>query len=386
MDRIVKIIAQLIKSEVLQTALDFDCVKDLTHEDLSIIYRIAKAHDVTHIVASALFNNKLLNQDEELGQKYNIELLKALSRDERMTFELEQACNILEEAKIPFLPLKGAVIRELYPKTWLRTSCDIDIYVEEANVDLAIDYFCKNYGYKYLYLSDYDKVVISPSGFHIEIHYVLRGIDNAEIRMLKDVPPLCSLVKGWRYRMQMELESLYAYCIAHAHKHFMLSGCGIRSFVDIMLFEARFNINKDKLGDILQDKNLYNFYQGCKQLVNVWFYNGEHNELTRKMGGFVINSGVYGDEKNAILLKYSRLNGNKIKQLFKRFWIDYSSLSWLYPILRKHKWLTPFFQVIRWFKIFKPKKFKKALDETKVLKELTKEDGAEIQSMLNQLK
>ena len=104
------------------------------------------------------------------------------------------------------------------------------------------------------------------------------------------------------------------------------------------------------------------------------------------MQKFIINSGVYGDDKNNILLNYSNSNGNKIKQLFRRFWLKYDVIKEIYPILKKHKWLTPFCQARRWLKLFTPKYFRKAFGEAKVLKGLNEADSKELQSMLQELK
>ena len=35
---------------------------------------------------------------------------------------LLRGCAVLEEAKIPYIPLKGTVLRDYYPEAWMRTS------------------------------------------------------------------------------------------------------------------------------------------------------------------------------------------------------------------------------------------------------------------------
>ena len=51
--------------------------------------------------------------------------------------EYENLCSAFEKAQIPFLPLKGSVIRKYYPEAWMRTSCDIDILVHDEDVGRA---------------------------------------------------------------------------------------------------------------------------------------------------------------------------------------------------------------------------------------------------------
>lgn len=46
--------------------------------------------------------------------------------------------NALESQQIEYILLKGAVIRDLYPQKWMRTSCDIDVLVHEDELNCAI--------------------------------------------------------------------------------------------------------------------------------------------------------------------------------------------------------------------------------------------------------
>ena len=44
----------------------------------------------------------------------------------------------LEEAEIPFILLKGAVVRDFYPEAWMRTSSDIDVLVPRGELSHAV--------------------------------------------------------------------------------------------------------------------------------------------------------------------------------------------------------------------------------------------------------
>lgn len=61
--------------------------------------------------------------------------------------ELEQIGKTLEKANIPFILLKGSVIRKYYPESWMRTSCDIDILVNELDLNSAIRLLCDSLRY-----------------------------------------------------------------------------------------------------------------------------------------------------------------------------------------------------------------------------------------------
>ena len=46
----------------------------------------------------------------------------AIYRYEKINYELNRLRSALNEAQIPFIPLKGSVLRQYYPEPWMRTS------------------------------------------------------------------------------------------------------------------------------------------------------------------------------------------------------------------------------------------------------------------------
>ena len=126
---------------------------------LSELYRLSKAHDVAHLVGDALnksgvFENLPADLDEneraaisKVKEKFDEQIFTAVYRYENINYELERLKETLEEAKIPFIPLKGSVIRKYYPEPWMRTSCDIDILVREEDLNLAVRTLCDSLKY-----------------------------------------------------------------------------------------------------------------------------------------------------------------------------------------------------------------------------------------------
>ena len=107
-------------------------------EQMELLYKLSKKHDIAHLIGDALSKQKLLESGDEWAQKFQKERLLALYRYEQLNFALGEICQTLEEAKIPFMPLKGSVIRPYYPEPWMRTSCDIDVLVHEEDLDRAV--------------------------------------------------------------------------------------------------------------------------------------------------------------------------------------------------------------------------------------------------------
>ena len=66
-----------------------------------------------------------------------------------------------------------------------------------------------------------------------------------------------------------------------------------------------------------------------------------------------MRGGVYGSTDNRVAIQQKK-RGGRLGYVFSRMFIPYEKLKRYYPILEKHKWLTPFMQIRRWFMIFKP--------------------------------
>ena len=85
------------------------------------LYKLSKAHDLAHLVGDALIKNDLIGNDE-IKEKYQKQVMIAIYRYEKINYELNRLRSALNEAQIPFIPLKGSVLRQYYPEPWMRTS------------------------------------------------------------------------------------------------------------------------------------------------------------------------------------------------------------------------------------------------------------------------
>ena len=95
---------------------------------------IADEHKMLPVVVQAMISNGLLDVQSELGAKAKKIQVSSVFRIQGLEFELGRICGALEKAEIDFIPLKGSVLRNLYPEPWMRTSADIDILVTQVHL------------------------------------------------------------------------------------------------------------------------------------------------------------------------------------------------------------------------------------------------------------
>lgn len=262
---------------------------------------------------------------------------------ERMNLELRRTCALLEEAQIDYMPLKGAVMRGLYPEPWLRTSGDLDILVKDA--DQAAKLLVKH-GYWNKGKGSHDITVISPRGVPFELHFQLIDTDDRVAHVLEKVWDCAMLQKGI-YRYDMTPELLYFYHIAHMAKHMHNGGCGIRFFTDIWLLNHKISLDEEKKNKVLQDGSLLTFARQAEHLSQVWFGDCEAEPLDWELESFILNSGVFGSSANKVKLARTKAGTNS-KYFFRRFFLPYDEMILRYPVLKKHPLLMPILWVRRW--------------------------------------
>ena len=120
----------LLRNEICGTEIKFDSDFNYNADKL---YRIANAHDLEHLICDALNRNNILPQDTKQADKFNRAKRLAIYRETQMTSVIDKVRGCFQENGIKFILLKGAVIRNLYPETWMRTSCEIDVLIGEAD-------------------------------------------------------------------------------------------------------------------------------------------------------------------------------------------------------------------------------------------------------------
>ena len=54
--------------------------------------------------------------------------------------------------------------------------------------------------------------------------------------------------------------------------------------------------------------------------------------------------------------------GGKLQSVLSKIILPYDQLKGLYPILTKKKWLTPVFQIIRWFRLLDPARWNRSVN------------------------
>ena len=395
MENVTKTVIDCIKYEICGQNEKI-VLPEISARFLIEVYKLSKAHDVAHLVGDALnksgvFENLPVDLDEneraaisKVKEKFDEQIFTAVYRYENINYELERLKETLEEAEIPFIPLKGSVIRKYYPEPWMRTSCDIDILVKEKDADNAAEYLQTQLQYGVDRKGQHDVSMFTASNVHVELHFKLLDSDFKQVKDLIDVwsGDEISLLSDSEYQMSKELFLLYH--IYHMAKHFVHGGCGIKPFIDLWIIKNKVGFDEEKAQKMLQESGLLAFFERSTDLVNVWFEGKEHSEITQEMEDYILQGGVYGTLKQNLAMSQNK-KGGKFRHLMSRIFLSYKDMAVYYPSLKKCPILFPFYQARRWCRILFCGGRKAAMNEIKVNKNITTEEQERAKKLLEEL-
>lgn len=378
------ILMLLLRSAILGNELDTTVLSKGTQETWNSLFALATKHDLAHLISYSLEKCNLL----QCGTltKFKKAKSQAIYRYLRMEREYKHLCNTFEAAKIPFIPLKGTVLRTYYPEPWMRTSCDIDILVQEESLEEAAEALVTQLDYTRGKKSNHDISLTSPSGVHLELHY--RAVDEGRFldaqAILDRIWQVAVPTGEGAYQRVLSDEMFYFCHIVHMAKHIENGGCGIRPFLDLWILNYRFPYNQEKRDELLEDGNLMKFASAVEKLSEVWFSDAQSDDMTQRLERYVLSGGTYGILENQVCVNQSKLGG-KAEYALQKIFLPYDRIKYHYPILQKYRILTPIFEVIRWIKLLFKGGVKRSIQELHVNEVVAQKGSNEVKVLLEYL-
>ena len=322
------------------TGTDEADISVLTDSELAAIYRLAKAHNLSSMAGDYLSRHGVMNKVILRDMAY------AQTNVEKQEKAIAEITKVLSDARIPFLPLKGIVMRKLYPRPWMRLSGDIDILIKEADKKRIYDIFTNQLQYRLESTLDED-------------HFITRdciSIDiSTQLRAPLSIDPGGSLFSDiWDYadtaKIPAELDDamLYAVTIGHIAKHLPQGGCGINHVMDLWVLNHAETLTEDqklKRETIVKEKHLDKLEKAIRMLSEKWFSNTDAGYDT-ELEEYILSGAAHGTIGNKV--SANGAGQKKSRYLFTRIFEPYDYLITLFPELKGKKWLTPYYEVKRW--------------------------------------
>lgn len=329
-DKAIELFHALLRSAISTGEnVDLQGAEELVGE----VLLMAKAQDVLLLICSSIERNKGILSTEHKNNR-----AQGIYQYIQNNHTLKKANEVLKSGEIRYIPLKGAVIKNLYPEPWMRYSCDIDILVQEKDIEKAIGLLVKA-GFTTDNKREYHDVSLYYGTTHLELHFNIceniPRIDNTLSQVWKHTEP----VDAYEYR---ETNEFFAFHIlAHMLYHFLRGGSNIKQFVDFYLLRKNNMYDEEKLKQLLSGCRLGKFYKViCEFTDNIM--NGKETDLTHEIEKMVFNGGLILRSKQSDNVSIA-VGGGIGKYILKSVFIPKREMEWIYPILKKHPILLPHF-------------------------------------------
>ncbi len=343
---IITLTSAAIIGKVSELPEDFSCEKlDLfakKHQISSILLYglVAIGHNLSHPAVKNLY------------VRSGTELLS----DEKQLAVIDSVRSLLNSNGVSFVFLKGAVVKNMYPKTEMRVMGDIDILIKKEEYEKIKKLLTEN-GYFELYESDHEIAWKSSEGVLLELHKALIPSYHDDF--------YAYFGDGWSFARKRDgvtehcfsAEDHYLYIFTHFAKHYKSGGIGVKHLIDLFVYKRHFpNMDFTYIETELNKINLLEFHNNVLKTEEVWFDGKAGDSITDKITEVLIKSGAYGthsDRANAEALRISRSSGekkvSKFRLLMRKIFPSASVLAVKYKFLRKCKLLLPIAWFIRWF-------------------------------------
>lgn len=324
-------------------------------EDFSILEaaKISKKHRIESLIYYGAVNCGI-PKDDPVMKKLFRSVCAALFVSENQLREIERVFLSFEENSIEYMPLKGLVLKELYPKKDMRSMSDADVLICVEQYP-KIKEIMLSLGFSEKIESDHELIWESPL-LTLELHKRLIPSYNEDFfAYFGDGWQLAKKSNENKTRYEMSKEDEYIYLLTHFAKHYRDGGVGIKHVADFFVFLQNFSqIDRNYTAVQLDKLHLSFFEENVMKTLDFWFGNGKEDDRVDLITSVVFNSGAYGTYENHLIAqatKESKILGSAKKARRKEYmnlvFMPYSSMCKRYPVLIKAKILLPVFWFFR---------------------------------------
>ena len=290
----------------------------------------------------------------------------------------DDVIRALDENGIWYLPLKGILLKNEYPNSAMREMSDNDILCDGEKMEQVRSVMI-SLGYKNTEFGKDNHDVYKKKQLSFEMHRELfnRFLFPDLHEKYKDIKSKLIKDENNGFGYHMSDEDLYVYLVCHLYKHYIKAGTGLRSLLDIYVFNKNHggSLDRDYIASELDSIGIKDFEEKTRSLAQKTFSFSALNETEQKELEYYIGSSCYGTSENLMAVKLNNDDSLKSKRRYvrKRLFPDEKTLEQFHPVVYRHRILYPFLLIYRPFKgLFVTRK--KLVREYKSLKGYKKQD------------
>lgn len=350
----------LISCGVHGTPVDAQRIKGVNEEN---VHALAVKHGVEQVIAFVLVQAWKECGETQKAQAWERIIRHGMRRTLYFDIEREEILAYFEENGIWYMPLKGVVLKDLYPKDSMRQMTDNDILYDAKYRDKVLAFFeARGYRVERNEKGADDAAYKMPM-YNFEMHKTL-FIEYSDLYpYYADVRKRLISDGQSRFGLRFTDEDFYVYMVAHAAKHYRLSGHGLRFLLDIFIYLQKMEGKMDWVY-ISQELSKLKVagYESVAKAICLKLFSAEGftqiDSLTpaeKEMLSFVVQSSLFGNMKGYVHQHLSDIQSTgetslgkaKLIYIVRRLFPNTNEMVFRYPVLEHKQWLLPVYYVRR---------------------------------------
>ncbi len=361
------IVEQTIIS-LVRSALDDSVASVSSDIDWCAVFEIGKAHKLIPLIYSGITKSNIeIPSDAQTW--VDKALLSYFLADQTQQTELKRLQQAFENEGVDYMPVKGVLLKPLYPSTDFRPMGDADILIRIGQKDKAFE-IMQNLGYIHLKDSAHE-FIFGKAGMHIELHKCLVPPYNEDYYSYFGDGWQRANQIGQTTRYELSDNDHYIYMFTHFAKHYRDGGISALHLIDFWIYKQSKNLDEDYIRSELSNLSLEKFYDNITATIQAWFGGASPNEMTEFITKRIFSNGTWGTKETKLQAKGAKAAksgiGAGVKMAINVVFPSVEKLQFRFPVLEKHKYLLPVMWVVRWFDVllFKRGKIHERMDEVK---------------------
>lgn len=315
------------------------------------VYETTRQHSVEAMVFSAV--EPLVRTEPELYAVWKGSCDQDMAQTLTQMSEEPRLLGAFSGAGLRALPVKGGVLRAMYPSPGFRQMSDIDLILPPEEMEQAAALLA-SLGYqapKVDFAQEHEASFCLPPFLSVELHDSPVKPDDPRAGYYRDIWSRAVPDPGWPGIFRLRTEDEYLYLLVHFLQHYEDAGIGIRQVMDVYVFlqAEKSRMDEAYLAKEAEKMGITSAREAIEALAEYCFSGQtvQPDPELDEMMEFCILSGAYGSHRSrslSIMRKAQQAEtkrGWKLRYILRRIFPPAEELYRRYPSARRAPWLLP---------------------------------------------
>ncbi|MBO4734228.1 MAG: nucleotidyltransferase family protein [Clostridia bacterium] len=307
--------------------------------DWSAIWKLACRHRLEALISQTVKDTPGIPDDIRKAMQRSV--LTAIAKETKLDYAAKQIESALSSANIPFAALKGLVLKNDYPASYMRYMSDLDYYIKPED-KTAIRRAMDGLGGKLISTDSGDEGYLLFDWVVVEFHGTLL------YEKKRSVHPYAAWGFVDSSQKKLTEEGFALNLIGHAVFDLSGAGPGIRYVLDQWIYKNRHKPQPDweAVNGRLMKDGIYKAASNIYGLAEYLFGEGEETPLYSEMADYVLKSGLYGNMERKAASEAAQ-SGGRLKAAWRQVFRNRKEFENRYVWVKKHPYLLPAAWVLR---------------------------------------